>query len=155
LRGEVLEKSCLCDHLGNGALIALGVIREGRGPQAICPGPNLAWFNRTYSLREMVDHIYGRGPSLVPAERPHMFAKEMAMYVDYIAQQITITDPDDPKGMKRIRTLRSNLIESMDYCEEIAAGSAYGDENLASLAEAVRTERARLDAIFSSEPALA
>ncbi len=154
-RGEVLEKSCLCDHLGNGSLIALGIIREGRGPQAICPGPNLAWFNRTYSLREMVDHIYGRGPSLVPAHRPHMYAKEMAMYVDYIAQQITITDPDDPKGMKRIRTLRDNLVESMDYCEEIAAGKAYGDENLASLAEAVRTERVRLEALFSSEPALA
>ena len=154
-RSEVLEKACLCSHLGNGSLIALGIIEEGRGPQAICPGPNLAWFNRTYTLREMVDHIYGRGPSLVPRERPHMFAKEMAMYVDYIGQQMTITDPDDPKGVKRIRTLRDNLIESMDYCAEIAAGKAYGDENLPSLAEAVKTERARLDALFASEPAMA
>ncbi len=154
-RGEVLEKACLCSHLGNGSLIALGIIEEGRGPQAICPGPNLAWFDRTYSLREMVDHIYGRGPSLVPAHRPHMFAKEMSMYVDYIAQQMTITDPDDPKAVKRIRTLRDNLIESMDYCAEIAAGKAYGDENLASLAEAVKTERARLDALFASESELA
>lgn len=154
-RSEVLEKACLCSHLGNGSLIALGIIEEGRGPQAICPGPNLAWFNRTYSLREMVDHIYGRGPSLVPAHRTHMFAKEMAMYVDYIAQQITITDPDDPKGVKRIRTLRDNLMESMDYCAEIADGEAYGDENLASLAEAVLTERVRLDALFVSEPDLA
>ncbi len=151
-RSEVLEKACLCSHLGNGSLIALGIINEDRGPQAICPGPNLAWFTRTYTLREMVDHIYGRVPSLVPAERPHMFAKEMAMYVDYIAQQITITDPDDPKGMKRIRRLYNNLVESMDYCAEIAKGKAYGDENLTSLAEAVRTERVRLDAIFTSEP---
>ena len=154
-RSEVLDKTCLCDHLGNGSLIALGILREGRGPQAICPGPNLAWFNRTYSLREMVDHIYGRISSLVPAHRPHMFAKEMAMYVDYIAQQIVITDPDDPKGMKRLRTLHDNLVESMDYCEEIAKGKAYRDENLASLAEAVRTERVRLEALFSSEPAIA
>ncbi|HBX65952.1 MAG TPA: hypothetical protein DEG32_07245, partial [Balneolaceae bacterium] len=73
-REKVLEKACLCDHLGNGALITLGVLKPNRAPQAICPGPNIAWFNRKYSLREMVDHIYGKSASLVPEERPHMFA---------------------------------------------------------------------------------
>lgn len=153
-KSEVLEKTCLCDHLGNGALIALGILKEHRGPQAICPGPNLAWFNRIYSLREMVDHIYGRIPSLVPEERPHMFAKEMAMYVDYIARQIDQADLTDTKAMKRIRTLYDNLVESINYCAEIAAGIAYPGENLSSLADAVKIQRARLDELFESEPAL-
>ena len=152
-RSEVLEKTCLCDHLGNGALIALGILKEDRGPQAICPGPNLAWFDRTYTLREMVDHIYGRCASLVPKERPHMFAKEMAMYVDYIAKQIDLTDTSDDKGMKRIRTLYNNLQESMDYCAEIARGKAFGDENLESLADSVNAERMRLEALMTPEPA--
>ena len=154
-RSEVLEKTCLCAHLGNGALISLGILKEHRGPQAICPGPNLAWFNRTYSLREMIDHIYGRIPSLVPAHRPHMFAKEMAMYVDYIGQQIEQTDPSNVKAIKRVRTLYNNLLESMEYCEEIAKGKAYSDENLSSLADAVKIQRERLEALFVSEPALA
>ncbi len=154
-RSEVLEKTCLCDHLGNGALIALGILKEHRGPQAVCPGPNLAWFNRTYTLREMIDHIYGRIPSLVPAQRPHMFAKEMAMYVDYIRQQIDQTDASDAKAMKRIRTLYTNLVESMDCCAEIAKGKVFGDENMASLTDAVKTERKRLEALFVSEPAMA
>ena len=59
---EITEKTCLCDHLGNGALMKLGIANgKKRTPQCICPGPNLAWFNNTYTLLEMVDHIYGRG----------------------------------------------------------------------------------------------
>src|SRR5699024_1601864 len=87
-RKKVLEKACLCDHLANGALIALGIYKEKHAPQAICPGPNIAWFNREYSLREMIDHIYGRGESLIPAERPHMFGNEIKLYVDYFEQLV-------------------------------------------------------------------
>lgn len=154
-RAKILEKTCLCDHLGNGALISLGILKEHRGPQAVCPGPNLAWFNRTYTLREMIDHIYGRIPSLVPAHRPHMYAKEMEMYVDYIGQLMEQTDPSDVKATKRLRTLYSNLLESMEYCAEIAKGKAYRDENLSSLADAVKIQRERLEALFASEPAMA
>ncbi|MEX2657095.1 MAG: hypothetical protein WD272_06235 [Balneolales bacterium] len=154
-RSEILEKTCLCDHLGNGALISLGLLKEERGPQAVCPGPNMAWFNRTYSLREMVDHIYGRNESLVPAHRPHMFAKEMAMYVDYIAQQLEQTDFSNAKAVKRLHTLRDNLAESIAYCREIAAGDSYDNENLASLAEATDREQARLDQLFETEPVVA
>ena len=154
-RSAILEKTCLCDHLGNGALISLGILKEHRGPQAVCPGPNLAWFDRFYSLREMIDHIYGRCESLVPKNRPHMFAKEMAMYVDYISKQTELTDLSDTKAMKRLKTLYTNLVESMEYCGEIASGNAYGDENLASLADAVERERARLDEQFESATAMA
>lgn len=144
-KAEVLEKTCLCDHLGNGALIALGIQGESRSPQAVCPGPNLAWFNGIYSLREMIDHIYGREESLVPRERPHMFAKEMAMYVDYLSRQLELADTSDEKEIKRINKLFKNLQSSIDYCEEIAGGKAYVDENLASLRDAVSVQRARLE----------
>ena len=146
----VLEKTCLCDHLGNGALISLGIIKADRGPQSVCPGPNLAWFNRYYSLREMVDHIYGRGESLVPAERPHMFAKEMSMYVDYTGKQMEEIDPSDEKAMKRLRMLYKNLVKSMDYCMEIANGPAFHDENLDSLKETIEKERTRLEKYFET-----
>src|SRR5690606_24244483 len=75
-RDKVLDKACLCDPLGNGVRITLGILKPNRAPQAICPGPNIAWFDRTYSLQEMVDHIYGRQKSLISDKRPHMFAKE-------------------------------------------------------------------------------
>jgi len=64
-RRAVLDKACICDHLGNGALLELGT-GEDDLPVAVCPGPNLAWFDREYSLDEMVDHIHGRWTACWP-----------------------------------------------------------------------------------------
>lgn len=143
----VTDKSCLCEHLGNGALIRLGIHKANHGRQAICPGPNIAWFNRTYGLDEMIDHIYGKIDSLVPSERPHMFAKEMIMYVDYIQRMHLLTE-DDAKERNKLAKMRANLEQSMDYCLEIAAMDAFRDENLVSLGEITRQQRERLNSIF-------
>jgi hypothetical protein len=140
---EVLEKTCLCEHLGNGALIALGVVPERKHPQAICPGPNIAWFDRLYSLTEMVDHIYGRGPSLVPPQRPHMFAKEVVMYVDYFEKLVNRCGYT-LRETKTIREFYQNLESSLDFCLSIASEQPYENENLASIPPCVERERARL-----------
>ena len=146
LSAEVVERTCICDHLGNGALMALGIVAHA--PQAICPGPNIAWFDRTYTLREMVDHIYDRGPSLVPPERPHMFAKEITMYVDLFAKQVARCR-GTPREIKALRKFKENLKESMDFCLDIAKGAPYPGENLASIPPRVARERARLRAVYA------
>ncbi len=147
LRQKALTKTCLCSHLGNGALINLGILEEHRAPQAICPGPNIAWFDREYSLREMVDHIYGRGESLVPSERPHMFAKEMVMYVDYFEDLIDDTEGNE-SDFKKLRKFKKNLEKGMEYCLEIAGTEPYADENLSSISDTVQEQRARLSSLF-------
>jgi len=147
LQLNVLAKTCICDHLGNGALIALGLVKPSKAPQAVCPGPNIAWFNRKYSLKEMVDHIYGRIASLVPPERPHMFAKEAAMYVDYVAKLI-----DQCKSMsevKKLQEFRENLHQSIDFCRAIGDRLPYPDENLASITQFMDEQKARLEALFT------
>ncbi|GAA5521423.1 hypothetical protein LQ318_06710 [Aliifodinibius salicampi] len=145
-REKVLNKACLCDHLGNGALIDLGILAEHRAPQAICPGPNIAWFDGEYTLREMVDHIYGRGASLVPAERPHMFAKEITLYVDYVEE--LANQQGDPADIKKLKKIRKNLEKGMDYCLEIAKTEAYEEENLDSIPSTVEEQRQRLEEII-------
>ncbi|MFN1834212.1 hypothetical protein AB2B38_003025 [Balneola sp. MJW-20] len=146
-KAKVMDKACLCDHLGNGVLISLGILKADRSPQSICPGPNIAWFDREYSLKEMVDHIYGKGASLVPDERPHMFAKEMVMYVDYFEELVRQSeDPDS--DLKKLNRFKNNLENGMDYCLEIARGKAYPGENLSSIPETVNTQKARLQRIF-------
>jgi hypothetical protein len=147
-RREVVQKTCLCEHLGNGALIALGLAPESKHPQAICPGPNIAWFDRLYSLKEMVDHIYGRGPSLVPPERPHMFAKEIVMYVDYfkrLVDRCTYT----LREMKTLKEFFENLDTSLDFCLKIGSEKPYEGENLASIPPCVEEQRERLHALFA------
>lgn len=143
---DVVRKVCLCEHLGNGALIALGIAPAVNKPQAICPGPNIAWFDRYYTLREMVDHIYGRIPSLVPSERPHMFAKELVMYVDYFEKLVKMSGRSD-REVDRLKTFRQNLENGIEYCLAIARETAYPDENLASIPPCVERERERLQQI--------
>ena len=124
----VYEKACICDHLGNPALLGLGIVKHDL-PVAVCPGPNLAYFDRTYSLEEMVDQIYGRGASLTPADRPHMFAKELQLYLDHCGRL---------EGKKAV-AFRARLAEGMAHYRALCAGPAFPGENLESL-------RAALDA---------
>lgn len=140
---EVHDKTCLCDHLGNGSLITLGVLKENHGRQAICPGPNIAWFHGTYSLQEMVDHIYGR-TLLTPVERPHMFAKELEMYVDYLSVMVSKMDPTDSKTMSKLLTIHANLMSGIEEIREIATSTSYHQENLTSLLSAADNQEARL-----------
>ncbi|MEP1304935.1 MAG: hypothetical protein ABJK11_03445 [Balneola sp.] len=146
-REKVLDKACLCDHLGNGALIALDILKPQQAPQAICPGPNIAWFNDIYTLKEMVAHIYGRIPSLVSPIRPHMFAKELEMYVDYFLELVHQTE-NLANEFKKLSRFRNNLEEGMKLCLEIAGEQAYKDENLSSLSAAIPVQRKRLENAF-------
>lgn len=145
---DVLEKTCLCTNLGAGALIRLGIRKPDFGRQSVCPGSNLAWFTRTYSLEEMTDHIYGRGPSLVPENRPHMFAREMVMYVDYLESLLNQSDSDSIQ-LKKLNKIRKNLVNGMDDCLEIAKLEPYDNENLGSLRSAVYEQRERLEKLFN------
>lgn len=148
LINKMCEKSCICDHLGNGALIALGILPAGRAPQAICPGPNLAWMNREYSLEEMIDHIYGRIESLMPPERPHMFAKEIEMYVDYFEKILAFANRENPKDCVAMDTFYQNMLKGLDANERLSVTKPYRGENLASLALMVKTQRPRMESFY-------
>ena len=154
-KNKVMEKTCLCTNLGTGSLIRLGIMKPSYGRQEICPGPNIAWFSREYSLKEMVDHIYGRGKSLVPEERPHMFAKEMVMYVDYLAELIDLTGSDDKAGLKKLQRMRNNLEKGIEICLEISEDQPYENENLQSLRIIAAEQRLRINKIFEQNMAIA
>lgn len=134
-------KQCLCDHLGNGTLMALG-ISEAALPVAVCPGPNLAYFDRLYALEELVDHIYGRGPSLVPADRPHFLAKELELYVDH--WEGLATAAQEPRAQKDADVFRERLRAGIARYRRLVERPAFEGENLASLRAALDAQEARL-----------
>jgi hypothetical protein len=115
-------------------------------PPAVCPGPNLAWFDRLYTLKEMVDHIYGRGPSLVPKERPHMFAQELVLNVDYFEKLLS---GDGLTDSNTLREYKENLEKGIALCLDIARKTPYADENLASLARCAKEQQLRLNSLYS------
>jgi hypothetical protein len=143
---KIVEKTCICDHLGNGALIDLGIAEEKKSPQSICPGPNIEWFCKFYTLKEMVDHIYGRGPSLVSSKRPHMFAKEIVMYVEYFEKMVAESSLTTA-AIKALLEFKTNLEAGLDFCLEIAHKEPYLGENLQSISIVVERERVRLRSI--------
>ncbi len=143
----VYAKQCICDQLGNGALIEMGETAS-KQPVSVCPGPNIAYFDRQYSLTEMIDHIYGRGPSLVPADRPHMFAKDLRLYVDYFERLVNKhVSYGDPK-LDHLRVFKGNLEDGMRYYAPLLDGSPFAGENFESLATEIRTQAERLEELW-------
>jgi len=140
---SVYVKQCICDQLGNGALIQLGEMKASQ-PVSVCPGPNIAYFDRLYTLREMVDHIYGRGPSLVPANRPHFFAKDLKLTVDYFVKQAEKHQPGDAKGLAYLRVFKGNIEAGIRYYREFVTLPQFLGENMPSLAAALDEQSMRL-----------
>ena len=141
-------KVCLCDHLANGALIKLGISPKAKSPQSICPGPNIVWFNRQYSLAEMTDHIYGSGESLVSADRPHMFCQEVELYVNYFKNLVKTMGTTDAE-IKYLEVFKENLEKGIEYILEISEGTAYPNENLKSIPDLVKAQHYRLKSIYA------
>lgn len=143
LLNALYAKVCLCDHLANGALIKLGISPKTKSPQSICPGPNIVWFNREYSLQEMTDHIYGRGDSLVAEDRPHMFCQELELYVDYFEKLIN-TMGSTPAELNYLEIFKENLENGIELVLKISEDTAYPNENLKSIPKFVTTQLNRL-----------
>jgi hypothetical protein len=126
LRTEaVLEKACICRELGDGAMIKYGLRdRKKTLAPAICPGPNIAYFSRICTLKEMVGHIYGRGNVLDPScQRPHVFVNELRLYVDHLKEQVERAGADADALSKEADSrneFRENLLGGIEFYRESA-----------------------------------
>lgn len=114
---KVVEKSCICVGLGTSALLlnSLETKIEGTGV-SICPGPNLAYFSKIMTLKQITDHIYGRTNVIIRTDRPHMFINELKIYIDFLKNRIEETRLSmSDKQEKYLRTLVNNLKEGINY----------------------------------------
>ena len=87
----------------------------------VCPGPNLAYFSKISSLREMVDHIYGRKNLLDNRPRPHMFLKELNMYLEIFKKRFEDfkKNVDDSKEKKQLQRFQKNMNEGINYYKDL------------------------------------
>ncbi|MGM0550775.1 MAG: hypothetical protein ACQESW_06820 [Bacteroidota bacterium] len=123
-RDQVLERSCICVGLGTSALLAKGMdTREEGTGVSICPGPNMAYFSKRKSLKEMVDHIYGRSTEMEPQNRPNLFMKELYLYLDYFQKQLAgYSLPMSKEQKKYARGFLKNMGEGIDYYQSLFSG---------------------------------
>ncbi|MFP3590350.1 hypothetical protein [Chryseobacterium sp. SIMBA_038] len=132
-RKEIItEKACLCVGLVNAAYMEqkLEIKGEKQGV-VICPGPNLAFFDKEVSLSQMVKHIYGNTNILPDNDRPNMFINELKMYVDHLKKEIsdfsgTMTKSQD----KKWKTFKENLFEGISYYENLFSQSNFFQSEL-------------------------
>jgi hypothetical protein len=118
---KITDKACLCNGLTASTLMAHGLDTKMEGTAvSICPGPNLAYFSGTYSLKKMVDHIYGRTNVMERTDRPNLFVKELKMYIDYLGNKIEETvKPVSDKQRKHFETFQDNLNKGVDYYKDL------------------------------------
>ena len=116
---RIVQKACICTDLGEPALIKNNVPSPIERFSAVCPGPNLAYFSKISTLADMVSHIYGRVNLLNPIYRPHMFIKELKMYVEYFTKEVKKTMEPTERQIEYLNQFKSNLLDGMNYYREL------------------------------------
>jgi NADPH-dependent sulfite reductase flavoprotein alpha-component len=118
---RITAKACICNELGDTVYALRGIPKKDAGVfPAVCPGPNIAYFDRVASLREMVDHIYGRMSLMNHPDRPHMFIKELMLNIDFLDQMVQDrrTGTGDKKDSD-FEEFHTNLSLGIDYYQAL------------------------------------
>jgi hypothetical protein len=118
---EITVKTCLCEGLSNAALLDYNIAIKGENQGvAVCPGPNMAYFTKELTLKEMVSHIYGKTNVIDTQNRPHMFIKELKMYVDYFSNKVDeFKDDFSVKQEKYLTAFQKNMAEGIEYYQQL------------------------------------
>lgn len=129
----VLSKECLCLGLSNAAThcgITHPIAKAATGV-TICPGPNIAYFNKVVSLQTMVDHIYGRTNIMEANNRPNMFAKEIELYANYYEELVKDSlGKEDTKQRKQLAAFYKNLLEGIHYYRSLINSKKFFEQQI-------------------------
>jgi hypothetical protein len=130
-KNSITEKACLCVGLANASYLENNIEIKGQSQGVvICPGPNLAFFDKEVSLLEMVKHIYGNASVLANRERPNVIINELKMYMEYLKNEInefsdTITAPQ----IKKLKAFKSNLNDGIDYYQSLITTNSWFEKS--------------------------
>ena len=116
---SVLQKSCICLDLAGGVTMKYGL--DDNAHTAVCCGPGIVDFNRITTLKEMIDHIYNRKSIMNNSYRPHVFIKELMLYIQYLKDELekTSTGLISHKD-KYFREFKYNLLQGIAYYRDLA-----------------------------------
>ncbi|MBF0484317.1 MAG: hypothetical protein HQL25_06385 [Candidatus Omnitrophica bacterium] len=132
-RKRLVNKSCLCFDLAQGALLKYGLAKKEENSPAVCPGPNLIYFSKIVSLEEMVSHIYGRINLLENVDRPNLFIRELELYIDYISCALRAGQAAGEKGFD---ALKENVAQAFEYYRDMFSKVVeLKDEKIKALAQ--------------------
>ena len=141
---NITDKTCLCEGLANSAIVRYDLKKSGKDMGvAVCPGPNMAYFKKEMSLREMIGHIYGKNNVLGNNHRPHMFIKELKLYINHFSEKVDdFKKTMSVKQAKHLINFQKNIAEGIRYYEAL-----FNEMN--NTMEDVAEELLRLEQVFT------
>ena len=117
---KIYEKTCLCMGLAASAVINNNINVKESQSVSICPGPNMAYFDKLLSLEDMIKHIYGIENFICREDRPNMFIKELNLYIDYLSNKLEIAKINwDKKQEKYFNKFLNNMNEGVTYYNKL------------------------------------
>ncbi|MBL0342511.1 MAG: hypothetical protein IPP71_17390 [Bacteroidetes bacterium] len=119
---SVTTKECLCVGLSNAAPQKYQIpFLNNLKAVTVCPGPNIVNFDKVVPLQTMIDHIYGRVNLISKSNRPHLFLKELQLYVDYLKEMLSKESSAilDAKKTKYYSLFFDNLKNGVNYYKDI------------------------------------
>ena len=129
---KISEKACLCVGLSNSAYIENKIEIKGEDQGVVvCPGPNLAYFDKEVSLSQMVRHIYGNVNVLSDSYRPNMFMNELIMYVDHMKKGLSESVHNMTSAhQKKWEIFRQNLLDGISYYENLFTFPSFPQQDI-------------------------
>lgn len=117
---KIAAKECICVGLAASSYLANEMESKVNNKVSVCPGPNLAYFNKRMSLKNMIDHIYGRTNMLAKKERPHMFIKELGLYLEHLKEKVDEARSSMTKKQeKNLQAFAKNLKDGISYYQQL------------------------------------
>ncbi len=118
VKEAMLAKSCICHDLGGSVKIKNGI--EQNVTPVVCCGPNIVDFSRIATLEEMISHIYGKANLLTSSDRPHMFIRELELYVDFLRDEMAKFSLNlSNRKQKYLVKFKENLLEGIEYYQRL------------------------------------
>ena len=148
-KAKITEKACLCVGLVNAAYIENDIKIKGQQQGiVICPGPNLAYFDKEISLANMVKHIYGNMNVMTDANRPNVLVKELKMYVAYLRNEISDFSTEISAGqIKKWNSFKNNLTEGIKYYQDLFSNTEFFKEERAKIQKQIEQYQLELNEI--------
>ncbi len=145
----VTEKVCLCEGLCASAYIKNGISKTKENKAvSICPGPNLTYFSGSYTLDEMVGHIYGWVDLLKDVERPHVFINELNLYIDYFQKELnTHLKNLSEKKQKYLQKFRGELESGIAYYRQLFPQLFFHKQQMTDLLDQLLLAERKLNTI--------
>ncbi len=148
---KIVDKACLCEDLAAPALIEYGIENKRPLKSTVCAGPNIAYYKKIVSLKEMINHIYGRTNLIDDTNRPSLFIAELNMYVKYLKNEVNnLSSAITNIEVKRLSKFAKNLFDGIGYYVELTSKMVNESESYkAKIIQEIELARNTLDELVS------